>query len=111
MRTACCYDLPMTVTTERAAGWVPTDSLANRLVLVRRERKLTQRGAAEASGITFGEWQGIEDGRNTRRVDIKVRQIAMALGVDRDWLMWGGLLAPEDDADPTGSAATPDKLS
>lgn len=101
----------MTVTTERASGWVPTDSLANRMALVRRERKLSQRAAAETCGLTFGEWQGIEDGRNTRRIDMKVRQIAMALGVDRDWLMWGGPLAPEDDADPTGSAATSDKSS
>lgn len=48
-------------------------------------------------GITFGEWQGMESGRATRRLDMKVRQIATALayGVDRDWLMWGGPLNDE----------------
>lgn len=99
----------MTVSTEFNSGWVPSDSLANRLVLVRLDRKLTQRGAAEQCGITFGEWQGMELGRATRRVDVKVRQIAMALGVDRDWLMWGGPLAPEDDGGPSTAAATSDK--
>ncbi len=99
----------MTVSTEINSGWVPSDSLANRLVLVRLDRKLTQRGAAEQCGITFGEWQGMELGRATRRVDVKVRQIAMALGVDRDWLMWGGPLAPEDDGGPSTAAATSDK--
>lgn len=53
----------------------------------------------------------MELGRATRRVDVKVRQIAMALGVDRDWLMWGGPLAPEDDGGPSTAAATSDKLS
>ncbi|SID46392.1 Uncharacterised protein [Mycobacteroides abscessus subsp. abscessus] len=101
----------MTVMTEAHVGWVPSDSLANRLVLVRQERKLSQRAAADQCGLTFGEWQSMELGRAARRVNVKVRQIAMALGVDRDWLMWGGPLAPEDDADPTGSAATSDKSS
>lgn len=70
-------------------------TIANRLVLVRNERGLSQRAAAAMCGITFGEWQGMESGRATRRLDMKVRQIAMALGVDRDWLMWGGALEQE----------------
>lgn len=74
------------------SGWVPTDSLANRLVLVRTERKLSQRAAADLCGLTFGEWQGIEMGRAARSVDRKVAKIAATLGVDRDWLMWGGAL-------------------
>lgn len=53
----------------------------------------------------------MEDGRTPRRMDLKVRQIAMAFGVDRDWLMWGGELAPEGDGGPIGSAATSDKSS
>ncbi|WP_100502337.1 helix-turn-helix domain-containing protein, partial [Mycobacteroides abscessus] len=86
----------MTAMTELPrAGSVPTDSLSNRLVLVRQERKLSQRAAAELSGLTFAEWQGMELGRAARRIDVKVRQIAEALGVDRDWLMWGGQLTPE----------------
>ncbi len=53
----------------------------------------------------------MEDGRTPRRMDLKVRQIAMAFGVDRDWLMWGGELAPEGDGGPIGSVATSDKSS
>ncbi|MFC9766817.1 helix-turn-helix domain-containing protein [Rhodococcus jostii] len=83
----------MSTSADTHDGWVPTDSLANRLVLVRNERKLSQRAAADLCGLTFGEWQGMEVGRGVRRVDQKVVKIAKALGVDRDWLMWGGHLA------------------
>ena len=78
------------MSTQTAHGWVPDDTLANRLVLVRRQVGLSQRAAAERAGLTFGEWQGMEDGRSVRGLDVKVRQVSMALGVDRDWLMWGG---------------------
>ena len=73
-------------------GWVPDDTLASRLVLVRRQCGLSQRAAAELCGLTFREWQSLEDGRAARGLDVKVRAISQALGVDRDWLMWGGAL-------------------
>ena len=82
------------------------DSLANRLILVRSERRLSQRAAADECGLTFGEWQGMESGRGTRRLDLKIRQIAMALGVDRDWLMWGGPL--NDETPPPNPNEGPD---
>lgn len=81
------------MTTETSHGWVPEDTLAHRLVLVRRQLGITQRVAAERCGLTFGEWQGIEDGRQVRSLDVKVAAISKALGVDRDWLIWGGPLA------------------
>jgi hypothetical protein len=81
------------MTAETSHGWVPEDTLAHRLVLVRRHLGITQRVAAERCGLTFGEWQGIEDGRAVRSLDVKVSAISAALGVDRDWLIWGGPLA------------------
>ncbi|WP_337360763.1 helix-turn-helix transcriptional regulator [Mycobacteroides abscessus] len=101
----------MTTATLPAQGWRPADRFGHRVKLVRAELGITQKEAAERCGVTPREWQNMEDGRTPRRMDLKVRQIAMAFGVDRDWLMWGGELAPEDGADPTGSAATSDKSS
>ncbi|OZE98180.1 helix-turn-helix domain-containing protein [Rhodococcoides fascians] len=89
----------MTTAAERVSGWRPTDTLENRLRLVRAEKKLSQRAAAELIGISAREWQSMEEGRAARRVDLKVAKIAEAMGVDREWLMWGGnLYAASDDA-------------
>ncbi|HEY5985163.1 MAG TPA: helix-turn-helix transcriptional regulator, partial [Streptosporangiaceae bacterium] len=83
----------MTATMETRGAWIPADTLAARLVLVRRELKLSQREAAERCGITFGSWQGMEDGeRQVRGLNDKVAAISEALGVDKNWLMWGGAL-------------------
>ncbi len=79
-------------------GWIPADTLGTRLVLVRRQLGLTQRAAADKCGLTFGEWQSIEDGRAARGLDVKIARISLALGVDRAWLAWGGPLSPDDAA-------------
>ena len=81
------------MSTQTVQGWVPEDSLAHRLVLVRRQLGLSQREAALRTGLTFGEWQSLEDGRSARGLDVKVGRISTTLGVDREWLMWGGPLA------------------
>ena len=81
------------MTTQTGDPWVPEDSLANRLLLVRRQLGLSQRAAAEQAHLTFGEWQSLEDGRAARDVGRKVASISTYLGVDRDWLMWGGALS------------------
>lgn len=76
-------------------GWVPDDTLADRLVVLRRAlgriegRVISQREAAVRTGLTYGEWQSLEDGRAAKALDEKVVKIARAFGVDRDWLMWG----------------------
>lgn len=75
---------------------------------MRAERKLSQRAAAEQCGLTFGEWQSMELGRAARRLDVKIKQIAMALGVDRDWLMWGGPL--DGDSPGPETPTSPDDL-
>lgn len=74
---------------------IPQDTLPMRVYIARKERKLSQRAAAEACGLTFGEWQSIEDGRGVRQLDVKIAKIAQGLNYDRDWLMWGGPLSPD----------------
>lgn len=84
--------------------WRPHDTLSNRLVLLRHERDLSQKEASFRTGVSYGVWQGMEIGRDTRSVDKAVAKIAAALGVDRDWLMWGGPLAgPGDPSSPTAT--------
>jgi transcriptional regulator with XRE-family HTH domain len=72
---------------------VPRDTLAMRVLIARHERGLSQRAAALLCGLTFGEWQGIEDGRAATSLDQKVIKIAAGLGYSREWLMWGGPLS------------------
>lgn len=95
VRSGAGDDARMTALTDDRRSWVPRDTLAARLILVRRELGLSQREAAERCGITFGSWQGMEDGhRQVRGLDDKVARISETLGVSRDWLMWGGPLQP-----------------
>lgn len=77
------------MTAQPEAGWIPEDTLADRLFRVRRKLGLSQREAAIKTGIPYGSWQSMEDGRQARALDVKVTQISEALGVDRNWLMWG----------------------
>jgi len=51
---------------------------------------LSQRAAAELCGLTFGEWQGLEDDRAVGRETEKAQKIARGLGVDLSWLLLGG---------------------
>ena len=73
-------------------AWTPRDTLAHRLILVRHELGISQREAAVRCGIPYGSWQSMEDGRDARGLIDKVAKISAALGVDRDWLTWGGVL-------------------
>lgn len=73
----------------------PTDSLSNRLLLVRHELGLSQREAAAKCGVGFGSWQSWENGRSPRHALRDLAKVAEALDIDRDWLFWGGPLRPE----------------
>ena len=76
-------------TTQATDPWVPEDTLGSRLVRLRLHLDLSQRSAAEQSGVPYGVWQGMENGRGTRSVQQHIMRIAEAFHVDRDWLMWG----------------------
>ena len=79
--------------------WKPADTLANRLRLVRATMGITQRDLADMTGVSIGKIQGIEDGRSPRNESVTLKQISMALGLDRDWLVDGG---PLNDESPSG---------
>ena len=81
--------------TVQGGMFVPTDSLANRLLLIRRELGLSQREAAQRCGVGFGSWQSWENGAAPRNALRDLVSVAGALNVDRDWLMFGGALRPE----------------
>lgn len=80
----------------RIVRTIPADTFAHRLLLVRAERGITLREAAEKCGLNYGSWHGWERGSMPRdQVDV-VDAIAESLGVDRDWLLHGGpLTRPE----------------
>lgn len=84
----------MTAQTEER--YVPRDTLSNRLFLVRRELGLTHREAEVLTGVGRGSWQSWESGRSPRDEVRKLTRVADALHIDRDWLMFGGPLRPED---------------
>lgn len=73
--------------------WVPFDTFGNRLTLIRQHLGLSQVEAAERCGLDDGSWSNWERGAKPRGMDRVVQAIAAGLGVDRDWLMWGGELA------------------
>lgn len=89
----------MSVMSERPRAWKPTDTLGTRLTLVRRELNLSQAEAARRCNLTPRVWQNMEDGRATRHEVENVKRISLALGVDREWLMWGG---PLNEEGPSG---------
>ena len=65
------------------------DSLAARLEAVRRARTLTQEGLAARSGVSRVVIARIEAGSNTVPRGSTVRKLAVALGVEPAWLLWG----------------------
>lgn len=90
------------MTTALNGSWRPADSLANRMKLVRAELGMSQREFGAKCGIPASQIQSIEDGKSPRGLDVKVKKISLAFGVDRDWLMWGGPLNDETPP-PTGA--------
>lgn len=88
----------MSTTTQQSVsrGRVPRDTLAMRVRMAREELGISQRAAALRCGLTFGEWQSIEAGREARGLDHKLPLIADGLGYDRYWLAFGGPLDPPE---------------
>lgn len=80
--------------------YIPEDTFALRLKVVRMSLGLTQSEAAERCELDDGSWSNWERGKKPRGMDAVVESICRGLGVDRDWLMWGGPLR-------TGSFSSP----
>ncbi|HET8684145.1 MAG TPA: helix-turn-helix transcriptional regulator [Micromonosporaceae bacterium] len=86
----------MTTTTGEGSrtGAVPGDSFAHRLMLVRAHAGyLTVKDAAERCGLNYGSWSNWERGAKPRDLVETVDAIAASLGIDRNWLLFGGPLA------------------
>lgn len=96
----------MTMTNgERAveARGIPTDTFGRRLMLARDHAgNLSIRDAADLCGIGRGAWTNWE--RGARPIDMLeiVEVISEKLGIDRDWLLWGGPLAKPEAASRAG---------
>ena len=77
--------------------WVPEESFATRLRLLRFElgrlrgltRPVSVEEIAEWCDLHPATWSTWENGSSPRQMHAVVAQIAAATGVDRDWLMWG----------------------
>jgi len=79
----------------RVIRTIPADTFAHRLLLIRAERGITLREAAEKCGLNYGSWNGWERGSMPRDKVEVAEAIAEGLNVDRDWLLHGGpLTAP-----------------
>jgi transcriptional regulator with XRE-family HTH domain len=74
--------------------WVPTDTFAARLRLIRFQLGWSVEEASAVCGTKPATWSTWERGASPRGMDAVVRAIVAASGVDRDWLMWGGPLMP-----------------
>jgi transcriptional regulator with XRE-family HTH domain len=90
-------------------AWVPSDTFATRLVLVRRELGITVKEAASRCGLHYATWSTWENGRTPANAGEVVAAIANGLHVDRDWLMWGGPLGHGPNG-PESNATSPLRL-
>ena len=77
------------MTVQHLHAWVPSDTFATRLLLVRRELGLNVKDAAAQCGLHYATWSTWENGRKPADMAGVVDAISSSLGVDRAWLMWG----------------------
>lgn len=75
---------------DRLTGsWVPADTFGTRLLLIRRELKLTTEEAAARCNLAAPTWNTWENGVTPQKLNEVVEKIHKGLGVNRDYLMWG----------------------
>jgi hypothetical protein len=79
---------------------IPPDEFRYRVLLARTHAGLTTREAADLCGTTSASWSNWERGMKPRDLLDVVERISEGLGVDRDWLMWGGPLSTPGRRDP-----------
>ena len=93
-------------------GWVPGDSLAVRVAVVRTTLGMNRVDFAKHCGLIRDSIQSMELGKQVRNLEEKVQAISDATGVDRDWLMFGGPLdsnGPKPVPPPRGKPAPDQK--
>lgn len=66
-------------------------------MLCRFHTGLTVKKAAARCGLNYGSWSKWENGASPRDLLTVVARISEGLGVDREWLLFGGPLAEPDD--------------
>jgi transcriptional regulator with XRE-family HTH domain len=74
-------------------GRVPADTFSHRLLLARAELHLTIEQAAAKCGLLSQSWGQWERGSTPRDIVDVVEAVVEGLGIDRDWLLYGGPLA------------------
>lgn len=81
----------------RVITTVPADTFDHRLMLARSHAgRLTIGEAAMKCGLSPQNWSNWEKGKTPRDILDVIQAVSEGLGVDRDWLMYGGqLAAPE----------------
>lgn len=73
--------------------WVPEDTFGGRLILLRHELALTTEEIAARCDLKTPTWSTWERGASPRNMSAVVAKVALATGVSRAWLMWGGPLS------------------
>ena len=68
----------------RVVRTIPADTFAHRLLLIRAERGITLREAADKCGLNYGSWNGWERGSMPRDILDVTEAIAEGLGIDQD---------------------------
>jgi transcriptional regulator with XRE-family HTH domain len=74
---------------------IPPDQFRYRVLLARLHAGLTTREAADRCGTNSASWSNWERGTMPRDLLNTVNKISDGLGIDRDWLLFGGQLATE----------------
>lgn len=74
--------------------WIPENTFAARLALVRNRMGWNVKAAADACGLSSVSWRVWEGGARPRRFDVVCDQIVAATGCDPVWLMMGIVPAP-----------------
>jgi DNA-binding XRE family transcriptional regulator len=75
-------------------GLIPADTFGNRLLLVRKMLGLSQREAAEQTGLNYGSWSNWENGMKPADALGVIDAICWTFSIDREWLTFGGPLLP-----------------
>jgi transcriptional regulator with XRE-family HTH domain len=74
-------------------GAIPADTYAHRLMLARAHAgNLSIRAAADRCGLNYASWANWEQGTRSRTQPEDAQAISEELGVDLQWLLYGGPL-------------------